>query len=47
MSPRNRFFVPAQKYKLRMEVKGNTDKKTAIVAGAGGLTGSFLLQLLA
>ena len=30
-----------------MEVKGNTDKKTAIVAGAGGLTGSFLLQLLA
>lgn len=32
---------------LRMEVKGNTSKKTAIVAGASGLTGSFLLQLLA
>ena len=47
MSQRNRFFVPAQKYKLRMEVKGNTNKKTAIVAGASGLTGGFLLQLLA
>lgn len=47
MSQRNRFFVPAQKYMLRMEVKGNTGKKTAIVAGASGLTGSFLLQLLA
>lgn len=32
---------------LRMEVKGNRDKKTAIVAGGSGLTGSFLLQLLA
>lgn len=28
-------------------MKGNTSKKTAIVAGASGLTGSFLLQLLA
>lgn len=29
-----------------MEDKGNRNKKTAIVAGASGLTGSFLLQLL-
>lgn len=29
-----------------MEDKGNRNKKTAIVAGASGLTGGFLLQLL-